>query len=129
MRAKGVGLHLDDFGTGYSSLSYLDQLPFDAIKIDRSFVRDMSLDGRHANIVQAIQTMAVNRRMRVIAEGIETLEQLVQLQTLDCASGQGFFFSRPVEAPVARVILEHGGRLRPELSSDAEAKEGIGLQV
>lgn len=122
VRAKGVGLHLDDFGTGYSSLSYLDKLPFDAIKIDRSFVRDMSLDGRHANIVQAIQTMAVNRHMRVIAEGIETLEQLVQLQTLDCASGQGFFFSRPLEAPMVGAILEQGGRLRPALGREGQEK-------
>lgn len=122
VRAKGVGLHLDDFGTGYSSLSYLDQLPFDAIKIDRSFVRDMSLDRRHANIVQAIQTMAVNRRMRVIAEGIESLDQLVQLQTLDCSSGQGFFFSRPVEAPEARQLLERGGRLQPVVGREAEKK-------
>ncbi len=103
--ALGIHIHLDDFGTGYSSLSYLHQLPFDAIKIDRSFVKDMALDGRNANIVQAIQVMASNRHMSVIAEGIERVDQLVQLQTLDCNSGQGYYLSRPVDAKTAQAML------------------------
>ncbi|MEX0776440.1 MAG: EAL domain-containing protein [Phycisphaeraceae bacterium] len=105
LRSLGVGVHLDDFGTGYSSLSYLHQLPFDAIKIDRAFVRDMKLDGEHANIIQAIQVMASNRHMAVIAEGIEKIEQLVQLQALDCNSGQGYYLSRPVDGKAAHAML------------------------
>ncbi|CAN5511975.1 EAL domain-containing protein [soil metagenome] len=106
LRTTGVKLHLDDFGTGYSSLSCLHQLPFDAIKIDRAFVKDMSSDGRHANTISAIQRMARNRGMRVIAEGIETSEQLGVLQTLECDQGQGYFMSRPVDARNAKTLLE-----------------------
>ena len=106
LRTMGVRIHLDDFGVGYSSLSYLHQLPFDAIKIDRSFVKDMKLDAVHANTIMAIQTMASNRSMRVIAEGIETVEQLVQLQALDCAMGQGYYLARPIDAQTARSLLE-----------------------
>src|SRR5690606_8788003 len=106
LRDQGVRIHLDDFGVGYSSLSYLHQLPFDAIKIDRSFVKDMKLDAVHANTIMAIQTMASNRSMRVIAEGIETVEQLVQLQALDCAMGQGYYLARPIDAQTARSLLE-----------------------
>ncbi|MCE9554616.1 MAG: EAL domain-containing protein [Planctomycetes bacterium] len=112
LRALGVKLHLDDFGTGYSSLSYLHQLPFDAIKIDRAFVKDMKLDGKHANTIQAIQHMAHNRGMQVIAEGIETIEQLVVLQTLNCDSGQGFFMSHPVGATAVRSMLGRSDGIR-----------------
>lgn len=117
LRDQGVRIHLDDFGVGYSSLSYLHQLPFDAIKIDRSFVKDMKLDAVHANTIMAIQTMASNRSMRVIAEGIETVEQLVQLQALDCAMGQGYYLARPIDAQTARSLLEqklHAGQERSE---------------
>jgi len=108
LREMGVKIHLDDFGVGYSSLSYLHQLPFDAIKIDRSFVKDMKIDAVHANTIMAIQAMAANRRMHVIAEGIETFEQLVQLQALDCAMGQGYYLARPIDAQAARAMLEAG---------------------
>ena len=110
IRSTGVGLHLDDFGTGYSSLSSFHQLPIDAIKIDRSFVSHMGLDGRVANIVQAIQLMASNRKLKVIAEGIETLEQLTQLQALGCVSGQGYYMSRPVDAVAAQALLKENQR-------------------
>ena len=110
IREMGVRLHLDDFGTGYSSLSSFHMLPLDAIKIDRSFISGMGLDGRIANIVNAIQTMASNRRIKVIAEGIETLEQLVQLQALGCSSGQGFYMSRPVDAVAVQALLRENER-------------------
>ncbi len=106
LRALGVKMHLDDFGTGYSSLSSLHQLPFDAIKIDRAFVKDMSEDGRHANTISAIQRMAHNRGMQVIAEGIETLSQLGILKTLECDQGQGYYMSRPVDVRSARALLD-----------------------
>jgi EAL domain-containing protein (putative c-di-GMP-specific phosphodiesterase class I) len=110
LRACKVRLHLDDFGTGYSSLAHLHHMPFDAVKIDRSFIADMQVDGRTANIVQAVQTMASNRSMIVIAEGIEKLEQLVQLQALDCDSGQGFYLCKPVDARTAAALLQSGGK-------------------
>jgi EAL domain-containing protein (putative c-di-GMP-specific phosphodiesterase class I) len=106
IRSMGIGLHLDDFGTGYSSLSSFHKLPIDAVKIDRSFVANMMLDGRVANIVQAIQIMASNRSMKVIAEGIETIEQLLQLQTLGCECGQGYYMSRPIDAVAAQELLK-----------------------
>ncbi len=117
IRAMGVGLHLDDFGTGYSSLSSFHQLPIDAIKIDRSFVSHMGLDGRVANIVQAIQLMASNRQLKVIAEGIETLEQLTQLQALGCVSGQGYYMSRPVDAVAAQALLKANHQTHAEPSA------------
>ncbi len=119
LRDMGVRIHLDDFGVGYSSLSYLHQLPFDAIKIDRSFVKDMKLDAVHANTIMAIQAMASNRHMRVIAEGIETVEQLVQLQSLDCAMGQGFYLARPIDAQSARTLLEEGAHPMRNRRTDA----------
>jgi diguanylate cyclase (GGDEF)-like protein len=106
IRSLGVKLHLDDFGTGYSSLSAFHELPIDAVKIDRSFVSAMNLKGTTTNIVQAIQTMASNRSLRVIAEGIENAEQLSQLQALDCTCGQGYYFSRPVDAGVAQELIQ-----------------------
>lgn len=105
IRKMGIHLHLDDFGTGYSSLSSFHNLPIDAIKIDRSFVSNMALDGRVANIVQAIQVMANNRDLIVVAEGIETIEQLAQLQALGCTRGQGYYMSRPVDAVAAQELL------------------------
>ncbi|MFT5423831.1 MAG: diguanylate cyclase (GGDEF)-like protein [Phycisphaerales bacterium] len=110
IRELGVKLHLDDFGTGYSSLSSFHQLPIDTIKIDRSFVTHMGTDGHVANIVQAIQLMASNRNLRVIAEGIETIEQLTQLQALGCVSGQGYYMSRPVDALAAHGLLTESRR-------------------
>lgn len=106
IREAGVGLHLDDFGTGFSSLSSFHKLPIDAIKIDRSFVMHMSTDGHVANIVQAIQLMASNRNLKVIAEGIETIEQLSQLQALGCVSGQGYYMSRPADAVAAQGLIK-----------------------
>ena len=102
---QGIGIHMDDFGTGYSSLSYLHSLPIRAIKIDRSFVSAMGLDGQHANTIQAIQTLAANRGMKVIAEGIETLDQLVQLQALACDNGQGYYLAKPAPADVAETLI------------------------
>lgn len=98
VRASGASLVLDDFGTGYSSLSYLHRLPVDGIKLDRSFIRQLPGDRAFANTVQALVTLAANRNMKVVAEGVETLDQVVQLQALDCDFAQGYYFSRPVPA-------------------------------
>ena len=98
LKDVGVQLALDDFGTGYSSLSYLKRFPIDTLKIDRSFVRDLTTDADDASIVSAVISMGNSLHMRVVAEGVETREQLAFLQAQNCPYGQGYYFSRPVVA-------------------------------
>ncbi|MCZ6678011.1 MAG: bifunctional diguanylate cyclase/phosphodiesterase, partial [Candidatus Poribacteria bacterium] len=106
LKALEVGLSIDDFGTGYSSLSYLHRFPFDTLKIDRSFVSRMGFDEGISAIVQAIVTLADNLGMEIVAEGIETLEQVAQLNALNCKFGQGYFFSKPVNEKMATEMLQ-----------------------
>jgi diguanylate cyclase (GGDEF)-like protein/PAS domain S-box-containing protein len=96
LKALGVRLSLDDFGTGYSSLSYLKSLPLDQIKIDQSFVRDITLDQNDAMLVITIIDMAQNFHLNVIAEGVETEAQLSFLKQHNCMAYQGYYFSKPV---------------------------------
>lgn len=98
LKALGVQLAVDDFGTGYSSLSYLRLFPIDVLKIDQSFVQDISADTENGTIVSAVISMGAGLRHKVIAEGIETEEQLSFLNAHHCNEGQGYFFSRPVPA-------------------------------
>ncbi|MCC6683249.1 MAG: EAL domain-containing protein [Phycisphaeraceae bacterium] len=99
LRARKITLALDDFGTGYSSLSHLQELPISLVKIDRRFVENMSLKGRsYAATVQAIVELAHNRELMVVAEGVETADQLFQLQSLECDYAQGYLFARPMPA-------------------------------
>jgi diguanylate cyclase (GGDEF)-like protein/PAS domain S-box-containing protein len=104
LRAMNVRLEIDDFGTGYSSLSYLQRLPFDTLKIDRSFVRDLSAGSDSLDIAKAIVEMAHSLRLQVIAEGVETQEQLSLLRGLGCNYVQGFLFSKPVPAEAAGTL-------------------------
>ncbi len=99
---------LDDFGTGYSSLSYLKRFPIDNVKIDRSFVRDLATDADDASIVSAVIDMGKRLHMLVVAEGVETEEQLAFLQEQSCPEGQGYYFSRPVVAEEFAKLLERG---------------------
>jgi diguanylate cyclase (GGDEF)-like protein/PAS domain S-box-containing protein len=96
LKAAGIGLKLDDFGTGYSSLSYLCRLPFDSLKIDRSFVMRMNDSQETAGIIRTIVNLANDLHLDIIAEGIETRDQMIRLQELGCQYGQGFYFGRPV---------------------------------
>lgn len=112
LKERRVRIYLDDFGTGYSSLSQLHGLPIDGIKLDRLFVQDMGEDGQHASTIQAVVMLAKNRGFRVIAEGVEEFEQLVQLQALDCDLAQGYYFSRAVDAAAAGRLLESAGDWR-----------------
>jgi diguanylate cyclase (GGDEF)-like protein/PAS domain S-box-containing protein len=101
----GVSLSLDDFGTGYSSLSYLKRLPLDQIKIDQSFVRNMTIDDSDAMMVKNIIDMAHNFGFNVIAEGVETVEQLELLKKNGCLSYQGYLFSKPIPIEQFELLL------------------------
>ena len=96
LRSRGIQVSLDDFGTGYSSLSYLPRLPVDTLKIDQSFIRSMSVEAEDQEIVRTIITLAHALNMNVIAEGIETSNNVHQLVKLGCDLGQGYYFSKPM---------------------------------
>ena len=106
LRARKIELHLDDFGTGYSSLSYLHEFPFTTLKIDRSFIKQMGLNPKHREIVRTIVLLAKNLGMSLIAEGVETREDIHLLRQMDCEQAQGYFFARPLDAPSCAAWLQ-----------------------
>jgi len=105
LRHMGIRVVLDDFGTGSMSLVQLTQFPVDALKIDRTLIRDMQTDKTASDVVELIMTMAHKMKFRVVAEGIETPRQLERLIELGCEYGQGYYFSQPMEAKAALIYM------------------------
>jgi EAL domain-containing protein (putative c-di-GMP-specific phosphodiesterase class I) len=103
-----MSVAVDDFGTGYSSLRYLRRFDTDIVKIDREFVQAVACEPRTATLVKSVVDMATALRLATVAEGIETNEQLRRIQELGCVFGQGYLFSRPVEASVIADLLTSG---------------------
>jgi EAL domain-containing protein (putative c-di-GMP-specific phosphodiesterase class I) len=108
LKDMGTTLAVDDFGTGYSSLSYLSRFPIDALKLDRSFVHEITSNTSDAIIISAVINMGKNLKQRVIAEGVETVDQLAFLKTHGCHEGQGYYFSRPMVAQQFAKLIETG---------------------
>ena len=99
IRQQGVGLAIDDFGTGYSSLSYLKKFPINILKIDRSFVKDLTVDPDDDELVKGILSMAQSLKLQVVAEGVENQEQEAFLVSNQCLFTQGYYYSRPLSQP------------------------------
>lgn len=110
LKAEGVGFSLDDFGTGYSSLSYLNRLPLDQLKIDRSFVPNVTADNNHFAIAKMIVALADSMGLAVIAEGVETIEQKTFLSGLGCCLYQGYLFSQPLPINDFETFTRQAGR-------------------
>ena len=108
LKAMGLRLAIDDFGTGYSSLSYLRQFPIDTLKVDQSFIHEINADTDEATIISAVINMGCRMKHRVIAEGVETAEQLAFLRAHGCDEGQGYYFARPMPAMETAKLLELG---------------------
>jgi diguanylate cyclase (GGDEF)-like protein/PAS domain S-box-containing protein len=125
LRGLGVQLSIDDFGTGYSSLSYLHRFPIDTLKVDRSFVMSMADNNENIEIVRTILLLAQNLGMDVVAEGVETREQLALLRKLGCEYGQGYLFSRPADVDGAEQIIAETraceGQAREQVAPDKMA--------
>lgn len=117
LRRMGIGLKIDDFGTGYSSLSYLHRLPFDTLKIDRSFISTMSQDHTAYEIVRAIISLAQSLGLEVVAEGIETRSQAEELRGLGCGFGQGYLFAPPLTSEAAHRMLVNQATLTAKQAS------------
>jgi predicted signal transduction protein with EAL and GGDEF domain len=113
LRGQGVSIALDDFGTGYSSLGYLRKLPVDCLKIDRAFVADLTRDPGAEGVLEAILAVAAALRLRTVAEGIETNEQFQLVAARGCREGQGYLFSRPLEAAAFESLLAGRTALAP----------------
>jgi EAL domain-containing protein (putative c-di-GMP-specific phosphodiesterase class I) len=108
LRDMGLRLSIDDFGTGYSSLSYLKRFPIDALKIDQSFIREVTVNPGDAAITTSIVLMGKSLDLAVVAEGVETRSQLSFLRVIECHEAQGYLFSPPLPAAEAGALLARG---------------------
>lgn len=106
LRDMGIRVSIDDFGTGYSSLSYLHRFPIDTLKVDRSFINRIGAEGEHSEIIQTIIKLAANLGMDVVAEGVESEEQLNFLKDMNCEFGQGYYYSKPLDSNAAFALVE-----------------------
>ena len=109
LKDLNIGLDIDDFGTGYSSLSQLQHLPVQTLKIDRSFIARIGQDDDSLEIIRTIVALAHNLGMDVVAEGVETVHQLVQLKALNCEYAQGYYFGRPTDSDTAWSLVSRPG--------------------
>jgi EAL domain-containing protein (putative c-di-GMP-specific phosphodiesterase class I) len=116
LKQMGVRLSIDDFGTGYSSLAYLKRFPIDTVKIDQHFVRDLTQSASDGEIIAAVISMARALKLHVVAEGVETEEQLAFLRKHHCETMQGFLFSRPLPAEEFEAILARQRSPQPQHS-------------
>jgi diguanylate cyclase (GGDEF)-like protein/PAS domain S-box-containing protein len=121
LKQLGVRLALDDFGTGYSSLSHLKGFPIDTLKIDRAFVSEIISNAEDASIVRAVIALGKSLRIRVVAEGVESADQLAKLQDCQCPEGQGFYFSRPVASDEIAPLL---GKIVHDMRAFADGTNG-----
>ncbi|MGE3272259.1 MAG: EAL domain-containing protein, partial [Chloroflexota bacterium] len=122
LQGLGVSLSIDDFGTGYSSLGQLRHFPFGTLKVDKMFMRGLGEDTQNTAIVGGVIALARNLGLSVVAEGIETAQQLAHLQALGCDRGQGYYLARPLTPDALRRLLAEGGQLLPgEASEEAVA--------
>ena len=118
-RRLGIEISLDDFGTGYSSLSYLLRFPFDVVKIDRSFVQSLDRDPQRADLAEMIVKLALRLGKKVVAEGVETLEERTLLENMHCDLLQGYLFSRPLAPGAVEHLLEQHSLPVPRVAEDA----------
>ena len=128
LKRIGVQLSMDDFGTGYSSLSYLHRLPFDTLKIDRSFVYSVGDNGENSEILQTIILLAKNLKMRIIAEGIETTAQYSLLHNLGCDYGQGYLMSKPMPMAEMQELIFQKTNWLPFIEESAQQSNGYALK-
>ncbi|MEZ5424861.1 MAG: EAL domain-containing protein [Pyrinomonadaceae bacterium] len=128
LRKMGVRVSIDDFGTGYSSLSYLHRLPIDTLKIDRSFIDCIGREDEHTEIVRTIIKLACSLGMDVVAEGIESENQLDFLKEISCDYGQGYYYSKPVTSAVAEEMFQKlpGATLLPEKNTRSRLNDPLG---
>jgi EAL domain-containing protein (putative c-di-GMP-specific phosphodiesterase class I) len=112
LRDLGVRIAMDDFGTGYSSLAYLRSFPFDKIKIDQSFIKDLASNQGSAAIVRAVTGLAASLKMTTTAEGVETAEQLDLIRSLGCTEMQGYLFSKPLTVEKLDEVFGHTMRAK-----------------